>query len=172
MVIKTLSLRGAPVTYDTIHVLLPADRLEVGRIVNDWGHFSPAAIREALEFCDEAACHPFQEYYGYCAKRSATVSGFIIFGLAPLADRCWDLYWIGVAPRFTRQGVGRTLLGYMETVVIGQHGRQIHVETSSRPAFAPARALYETMGFFRKACMADYFCPGDDKLIYVKTISA
>lgn len=153
-----------------IHVLLPSDRGQIRQILNDWGHFSPGAVGAAMEFCDEAACHPFQEYYGYCAKDGGIVTGFVVFGLAPLADRCWDLYWMGVAPQRSRQGVGGALLRYAENIVTGQRGRQIHIDTSSRPDFIPARCFYEKMGFRLAARLVDYFRQGDDKIIYVKVL--
>lgn len=152
-----------------IHVLLPADQAQISQILINWGHFRPEAVDAALEFCEEAACHPFQQYYGYCAKVGNVVAGFVVFGLAPLADRCWDLYWIGVAPIFSRQGVGEALLGYAENIVVGQQGRQIHIETSSRSDFAPACFFYEKMGFAMVARLKNYYRQGEDKLMYVKS---
>ncbi|MBA3014535.1 MAG: GNAT family N-acetyltransferase [Proteobacteria bacterium] len=154
-----------------IHVLLPSDQVQITQILKGWDHFSSEAIDAAMEFCEEAACHPFQQYYGYCAKVDRVVVGFVVFGLAPLTDRCWDLYWIGVAPRFSRQGVGEALVRYMEHIIIGQHGRQVYIDTSSLSDFIPACRFYQKMGFRNIACLKDYYRQGDDKLIYVKDLS-
>lgn len=153
-----------------IHVLLPSDQAQIRGIMSEWGFFSPAAVDAAMEFCEEASCHPFQQYYGYVIKAGNVVAGFAVFGLAPLTDRCWDLYWIGVAPRFSRKGIGEALVRYMEDIVIGQHGRQIHIDTSSLPSFVPACRFYEKMGFLKTACLKDYYRQGEAKIIYVKVL--
>lgn len=153
-----------------IHVLLPSDQIQIRQIISDWGFFSPAAVGAAMDFCEEAYCRPFQQYYGYVVKAGKVVLGFVVFGLAPLTDRCWDLYWIGVAPRSSRKGIGETLAKYMENIIMGQHGRQIHIDTSSLPSFVPACRFYEKMGFLRTASLKDYYRQGEDKLIYVKVL--
>lgn len=123
-----------------------------------------------MAVCDEAACRPFQEYYGYSAKVGRVVAGFIVFGPIPMTERSWNLDWIGVAPLFARQGVGRLLFRAMEKVISDLKGRQIHIDTSSLPDYLPACRFYETMGFTLEARLKDFFRHGDDKLIYVKVL--
>ena len=151
-----------------IHVLLPADLAQIRQILIDRGNFIALEIEVAMEVCEEAAWHPFQEYYGYCAKAGETVAGFIVFGLIPMTDRCWDLYWIAVAPGFARAGVGQSLANAMEKIIIEQGGRQIHIDTSSLPTYLPACRFYEKVGFRLTARLKDFYREGDDKLIYVK----
>ncbi len=151
-----------------VHVLIPADLAQIKEILSERGNFLAMEIEVAMEVCDEAAQHPFQEYYGYCAKVGDIVAGFIVFGLIPMTDRCWDLYWIAVAPRFARAGVGQMLADAMEKVVSGQRGRQVHIDTSSLPTYLPACRFYEKMGFQLVARFADFYRQGDDKLAYVK----
>ena len=154
-----------------IYVLLPEDLAQIKQILSDRGNFVEVEIEVAMEVCFEAATHPFQEYYGYCAKDRDKVAGFIVFGLIPMTDRCWDLYWIAVAPSFARQGVGLMLAQYMETIIAELKGRQIHIDTSSLPSYLPACRFYEKNGFSLEARLNDFYRVGDDKLIYVKGLS-
>lgn len=151
-----------------VHVLMPADLEQIKEILVERGNFVAIEIEVAMEVCDEAARHPFQEYYGYCAKVGDLVAGFIVFGLIPMTDRCWDLYWIAVAPRFARAGVGRLLAETMEKIVSEQKGRQVHIDTSSLPSYLPACRFYEKVGFKLVARFEDFYRQGDDKLAYVK----
>ncbi len=151
-----------------IHVLLPEDIAQIKQILIDRGNFVEIEIDVAMEVCEEAAKHPFQEYYGYCAKDGDTVAGFIVFGLIPMTDRCWDLYWIAVATRFARAGIGQMLADAMEKIITDQRGRQVHIDTSSLPTYQPACRFYEKVGFTLAARLKDFYREGDDKLIYVK----
>lgn len=153
-----------------IHVLLPGDLDQIKQILIDRGNFLAMEIEVAMEVCDEAAVHPFQEYYGYCAKEGDRVAGFIVFGLIPMTDRCWDLYWIAVAPAFARAGVGQLLAQAMEKLIAELKGRQIHIDTSSLPSYLPACRFYEKMGFTLAARLQNFYRAGDDKLIYVKDL--
>ena len=157
-------------TQPGMHVLLPADLPQIKQILIDRGNFLAIEIEVAMEVCEEAALHPFQEYYGYCAKRGEEVAGFIVFGMIPMTDRCWDLYWIAVAPSFARSGIGRVLASTMEKVISDLNGRQIHIDTSSLPTYIPACRFYEKCGFTLEARLKDFYRHGDDKLIYVKML--
>lgn len=152
----------------SLRVLIPADLEQIKQLLSDRGNFLATEIEVAMELCEEAALHPFQEYYGYSAKVGEVVAGFIVFGPIPMTDRCWDLYWIGVAPAFARLGVGRMLVAAMERVVTDLKGRQVHIDTSSLPSYTPAHRFYEKIGFTRVACLHDFYRQGADKLIYVK----
>lgn len=154
-----------------ICVLLPSDLAPIRQLLTDLDTFVGREIEAAMEVCEEAAKHPFQEYYGYCSKEGGTVAGFIVFGVIPMTERCWDLYWLAVAPAFARQGVGLGLVSYMEKIIAEAQGRQIHVDTSSLPAYLPACRLYGKVGFTLRARLADFYRVGADKLIYVKDLN-
>ncbi len=159
-------------TEPAIHIMVPEDLDQIEQLLIDRGNFLAMEVEVAIEVCDEAARHPFQEYYGYCAKVGEVVAGFIVFGLIPMTDRCWDLYWIGVAPTFGRRGVGQLLASAMEKVITDLKGRQIHIDTSSLATYLPACRFYEKMGFTLEARLQDFYRQGDDKLIYVKLLGS
>ena len=50
--------------------------------------------------------------------------------------------------------------------------RLIVVETAGRPDYRPTRAFYEARGYRPAAVIPDFYAPGDDQVVYVKTLGA
>jgi hypothetical protein len=44
------------------------------------------------------------------------------------------------------------------------------VETASQQKYAPTRAFYERCGYTATATLPDFYSPGDDKIIYSKSL--
>ena len=49
--------------------------------------------------------------------------------------------------------------------------RLIVVETAGRPEYAGTRAFYEARGYRRVATIPDFYAPGDDQVVYVKSFN-
>ena len=62
----------------------------------------------------------------------------------------------------------RELLRFAEEHIRAKGGRLLIAETSSTPKYEKTRAFYERKGFERRACIKDYYKPGDDLIIYGK----
>jgi ribosomal protein S18 acetylase RimI-like enzyme len=155
-----------------IRSLVAEDEPKIRRIVEQMGIFNKEEIRVALGLLDEALSHPeMQDYYVRCAvDEFDSLAGYICFGPIPLTDGCYDLYWIAVDKRFSRQGVGGKLLEHMEDFVVKKKARRIYVDTSSTPGYEAARSFYEKHGY-RVACILDsFYRQGDDKIILVKEL--
>ncbi|MCI9887777.1 GNAT family N-acetyltransferase [Micrococcales bacterium 31B] len=91
----------------------------------------------------------------------------------PFADRVWNLYFIAVEPREHGSGVGTGLIGHIEEGLrkVGEeNARVLIVETSSLPHFRTARAFYAARGFDEEARIRDYYGPGDDKVVFWKSL--
>ena len=56
--------------------------------------------------------------------------------------------------------------------ILSAGGTRIYIDTSGRPQYAPTRAFYERIGFRCDAVLADFYAPGDDRVIYVKCLAA
>lgn len=97
-----------------------------------------------------------------------TLCGFICYGPIPITVKRWDLYWIAVAPRAARQGIGSLLLQAMEEKV-GRGGR-VYVDTSATPAYLQARLFYERHGYEVACVLPEFYGPGDDKVVYCKEL--
>ena len=48
--------------------------------------------------------------------------------------------------------------------------RRVYVDTSSRSQYEPTRAFYLACGYAREAFLADFYAPGDGKVIFVKAL--
>jgi putative acetyltransferase len=61
------------------------------------------------------------------------------------------------------RGIGRAMLIHLVDVARALGVRRVSLETGTTPAFAPARALYEDIGFVKSAPFGGYQ-PSDDNL--------
>jgi len=107
---------------------------------------------------------------GVAVAGSDDVIGYVCFGEAPLTEGTWDVYWIAVRGVWRRRGVGRILLQHAEREIGAEGGRMILIETSSKPEYHQARALYEYMGYLPVSVITDFYAPGDSKLTLQKLL--
>ena len=87
-----------------------------------------------------------------------------------MTESSFDLYWIAVHPDRVRRGVGRRLLKECEKKIREAGGARIYVETSGRVQYASTHAFYEDMGYQKEAVLADFYRPGDSKVVYCKRL--
>ena len=82
----------------------------------------------------------------------------------------YDLYWMAVDPAAQGAGIGAALVREMEGRLAGS-ARLIVVETAGRPDYRPTRTFYEARGYRKAAIIPDFYAPGDDQVVYVKTLT-
>lgn len=114
----------------------------------------------------EASGYTFLVY-----REGQRVLGYVCFGPHPLTEGTFDLYWIAVDPANRGRGIGRALYARAEAEVQMRGGRLLLVETSSTPAYAPARRFYETCGYHYQAVVHNFYAPGDDLIIFGKELA-
>jgi ribosomal protein S18 acetylase RimI-like enzyme len=153
-------------------LLRPADRAEVARVLRATGFFREEEVAIAVELVDEAlAKGPASGYSFLFADRAdQSLAGYACYGLVPLTAASWDLYWIGVDPVEQRRGLGRWLLAECERRIGELGGEQVWVETSGREQYEPTRSFYERAGYHTAARFADFYAPGDDKVVFVRRL--
>jgi GNAT superfamily N-acetyltransferase len=135
------------------------------------GFFSAAEQGVALELVeDRLAKGVASDYHFLLAESGGELVGYACFGPIAATAASWDLYWIVVAPPAQGRGWGRALLAESERRIAIAAGRRIYVETSSRPQYTPTRAFYERCGYRAEARLADFYAPGDGKVIFVKEL--
>lgn len=91
----------------------------------------------------------------------------------PFGDRVWNLYFIAVHPDHHRTGTGSALLSSVERTLRSRGAeiaRVLIVETSSSAAFEEARSFYVSRGFAREAVIREFYGPGDDKVVFWKSL--
>ncbi len=100
--------------------------------------------------------------------KKGTIVGFICYGPIPITVHRWDLYWIAVGPKSSRQGIGSLLLQAMEKE-LGK-GVRVYIDTSSTAGYAAARTFYERHDYQPVCLLQDFYRNGDDKIVYCKEL--
>ena len=77
---------------------------------------------------------------------------------------------MAVDPALHGAGIGTALLLEMERRLAGV-ARLIVAETSGRPDYQPTRAFYESRGYRVGGIIREFYAPGDDQVVYVKSLS-
>lgn len=152
--------------------LSAADRGRIEEITRAVGLFRPDEIPVALEVFDEAvrAGPRGEPYSALGADVDRRLAGWICWGPTPCTLGTYDLYWMAVDPALQGAGVGTALVLEMERRLAGL-ARLIVVETAGRPDYAATRRFYETRGYRPTATIPDFYAPGDDQIVFVKSVS-
>ncbi len=148
-----------------LRALRAADRAALEAILRATGSFREDEVPIALELVDAGEAGGYRFVVAECEGR---VAGYCCFGATPVTLGTWDLYWIAVDPALQGRGIGRELMREAEETVERAGARMLIVETSDKPSYAATRAFYERLGYAREARIADFYAPGDGKLVYVR----
>lgn len=149
------------------------DRDPILHILAATALFAPNEIDVAREVLDAAiAAGQAGHYQSFTAADAGRAVGWVCLGPTPCTRGTFDIYWIAVAPARQGRGIGKALMAHAEARIAGRGGRLAVVETSGRPAQQPARRFYEALGYRSQARVADFYAPGDDKVVYAKAIAA
>ena len=156
-------------TTPVLRTLNAADRGRIEEITRAAGLFGEEEILVALEVFDGAAGGS-PDYIALGAEQDGRLAGWICWGPTPCTLDTYDLYWMAVDPALQRTGVGTALVQAMERRLAGV-ARLIVVETAGRPDYRNTRAFYLARGYTVAATIADFYAPGDDQVVYVKSLS-
>lgn len=158
---------AAPVVRD----LALDDRPALERLIRSVDLFSEAEMKVALEVLDAYLARPNVDYSVICTIGSdGQLLGYACYGATPCTDGTWDLYWIAVDGRTRGQGIGSRLMNVVEERIASTGARLILIETSSRADYTPTRAFYERRGYAVVARITDFYAPGDDRVIFARTL--
>lgn len=134
--------------------------------------FTADEVNVALELLSQAlAGGAAGDYPLFVAEVNGTAHGYICIGKVPLTRGTWHLYWIVVHPAVQGRGVGRALQLHAEEFIRGCGGERIALETSSRAEYARTRRFYRRAGYKRVGAIRDFYKPGDDCIMFCKTLS-
>ena len=156
-----------------IRSLVTADRETVGQILEASGSFTAEERGIALELIDEWIERGEASGYITCVieESSEQVRGYICYGPTPLTDGTFDLYWIAVESTAQGKGYGQRLLRHAEGDVRQRGGRLLLIETSSQESYGSTIRFYERAGYELVARIPGYYRPGDDKLVFAKSLA-
>jgi D-alanine-D-alanine ligase len=168
----------SPVDYQLRDIVTDGDCQAVRDLVTRTGFFHPAEVEIAVELVSERLARGGASGYEFLFAESInlggsgeTLLGYACYGAIACAQGSYDLYWIAVDPQYQRHGIGRRLLAAVEARIVSAGGRQIYIDTSGRSHYTPTRAFYERNGYECAARLAEFYAPGDDRVIYVKDVA-
>jgi acetoin utilization deacetylase AcuC-like enzyme/N-acetylglutamate synthase-like GNAT family acetyltransferase len=105
------------------------------------------------------------------AEDGGKLAGYACFGPIPGSETSYDLYWIAVNADRQGRGLGRDILARSEEAMRRMGARHIYVDTSSSEKYIPTRGFYLSTGYAVAAEFADFYRPGDGKVIFVKKLA-
>jgi len=147
------------------------DKPAVIQMLRNIPEFKPAEIDIAEEVIDSYLGDPIQSgYHIFVAESGPSIVGYICYGPTPLTEGTWDIYWLAVAPDKQSQGIGKTLLNFADGNIKEKKGRLTLIETSSKPEYETTRIFYRAQGYEMACRIADFYAPGDDKLVFQKRL--
>jgi GNAT superfamily N-acetyltransferase len=152
--------------------VLPGDVEAVRTLIERTGFFNRDEVAIAAELVEARLESGAASGYDFVlADLAGALAGYACYGAIPCTAASFDLYWIAVEPKLQRHGTGRTLMEAVEAQVAARGGQRIYIDTSGRDQYRPTREFYERNGFRCEARLADFYAPGDDRVIYVKRLA-
>jgi len=147
-----------------------SDKPAVMDILRRSGMFNPEETAVAEEQIDIVFDQPQQKDYHevILEEDDGRVAGWMSWGPTPMTEGTYDLYWIAVDPDRQGRGLGKVLVGWLEDLVRRERGRLILIETASQATYESTRQFYLRQDYREAARIADYYKPGDDRIIYAK----
>lgn len=115
---------------------------------------------------------PASGYEFVFVEEGGKMAGYACYGLIPGSETSYDLYWIAVDADSQGQGLGRKILVRTEDAMRRIGARHVYVDTSSSEKYIPTRGFYLGTGYTVAAEFADFYRPGDGKVIFVKDLAA
>ena len=153
--------------------LSASDRGRIEEITRAVGLFREDEIPVALEVFDEAVLATGMSagdpYTALGADVDGRLAGWICWGPTPCTLGTYDLYWMAIDPALQGAGIGTALIVEMERRLAG-HARLIVVETAGRTDYEATRKFYEARGYRAVATIPDFYAPGDDQVVFVKSV--
>jgi GNAT superfamily N-acetyltransferase len=148
-----------------------SDPPAVRAITRSTGFFYDDEVDTAVELVEERLARGIKSGYHFLfADHEGRAVGYTSYGLIACTRTSWDLYWIAVHSDMRGKGLGTVLLQESEKRISALGGTRVYIETSARALYDPTRAFYLARGYREEARLADYYAPGDAKVIYVKEI--
>ena len=148
------------------------DRSRIRDIIIGSDLFKPADAECVDEMFNLALAKPTPDNYRFLSGwLDDRMAGFACYGWEALTHGTWDLFWVCTLPQARQRGLGSALLSEAVRVASAEGGRLMVVYTSSMPAYAAARRLYQAHRFVHTATVPEYYNFGDDLHIYCRQLT-
>jgi ribosomal protein S18 acetylase RimI-like enzyme len=148
---------------------IPEDSENVRDIIVSTGFFYDFEVPVAVELVEAGLQEGDDSGYLFIfAEVDGRTVAYSCYGHIAGTDAGFDLFWIATHNDLRGTGIGKALLEETHKKVKEMGARYIIAETSSLDKYLPTRLFYEKNGYSKDAVIADYYKPGDGKIIYVK----
>lgn len=110
-----------------------------------------------------------EEKSGYIfniAEENGNIIAFSCYGAVPGTESSFDLYWIAVHKSSRGKGIGKIIMDMAVEDIRNKGGKNIWIETASRPLYEPTRQFYINYGCDQIASLPEYYGKNDDKIIF------
>jgi ribosomal protein S18 acetylase RimI-like enzyme len=152
-------------------VVKPEDIEAVREIIISTGFFYHYEVPVAVGLVEDGVDEGDQcDYKFIFAEVGGRTVAYSCFGHIAGTDAGYDLYWIATHNDLRGSGIGKLVLEETHRKARESGARYIIAETSSLEKYLPTRLFYEKNGYTKDAFIADYYHPGDGKVIYVKRL--
>ena len=153
--------------------LTQSDLQAIEQMVRDVGVFNEEEIRIARELAEDSLSGKDPDYkFLFLRNKYGVPLAYTCYGVIPLTDNRFDLYWIAVSPKAQGCGFGKMIMEETEKCIRQLDGKYIYAETSGASPYRAARALYHKCGFVEASILKDFYRDDDDKVIYQKKLEA
>lgn len=162
-----VSLPDAVFRYDA----RPGDAKDIREMAAATKFFHSYEIDVAVELVDDRLQKGAASDYAFVFLETAgRLLGYACYGLIPCTASSYDVYWIVVQPDSQRRGIGRMILDEAESLIRKAGGTRIYVDTSQSEKYRVTRAFYQQIGYHCESILADFYAPGDGKVIFSKRL--
>ena len=97
--------------------------------------------------------------------------GFCYAAPEPLTEGTWNMLAIAVLPGVQGNGAGAALVAELESRLHGLSQRVLIADTSGIAEFERTRGFYRKNGYMQEARIRDFWGPGDDKVVFWKSLT-
>jgi len=150
---------------------IKGDREPIMAAARSTGFFRDDEIVIATEVLDEALAKGTNGHYrSFTALAGGRPVGWVCHGPTPCTLGTFDIYWVLVGADARGRGIGKALMHHAENDIRRRGGRLAIIETNGRAFYEPTRQFYLHAGYHEAARVADFYAPGDDKIVYAKRL--
>lgn len=149
-------------------VLKESDIKDLSEILVSTSFFYDSEVDIIRELVQENLAKGEDEsgYIFNVAEKDSSPAAFTCYGPVPGTKSSFDLYWIAVHNKIRGQGLGKILMDMAVKDIRSRGGKNIWIETSSRPLYKPTRHFYLSYGCEKAAELDDYYGENDNKVIF------
>ena len=149
--------------------LIRSDLEQLKEILLSTEFFYDSEVNIVLELAQENL-EKGEKSSGYIfniAEENGKATAFTCYGAIPGTESSFDLYWIVVSKSQWGKGIGKVLMNMAVGDIRNRGGRNIWIETASRPLYEPTRQFYLSYGCERVAELPEFYGNNDNKVIYL-----